>query len=289
MTNRLQNPAPEARPNPWLPEAVVIQQITTEMPDVATYDLAFVDRTRSTSYQFQPGQFNMLYLPGVGEIPISVSGDSQSTSTLAHTIRAVGNVTNGIASLQCGDTLGLRGPYGTSWPLADCLGRDAVLVAGGIGLAPLRPVIYHLLRHRQQFGQITLLYGIRRPNQQLYEREYSAWIRDGMAVEVTVDRSVSNWSGHQGPVTLLIEQLAGIDVANCVVMTCGPEVMMRFVAQSALQRGIPASRIWVTLERNMQCAIGLCGHCQLGPAFVCKTGPIFRYDHIAAWLAIEGL
>ena len=231
----------------------------------------------------------MLYLPGVGEMPISLSADPESAGTWAHTVRIVGNVTKSLARLQPGDTLGLRGPYGSSWPLEECVGRDVVIITGGIGLAPLRPAIYHLLRHRGQFGRISLLYGSRSPSLLLYEREYADWTHRGMSVEVTVDRAAPGWQGNVGVVTLLVEQLPTFDPTKCVVLCCGPEVMMRFAAQAALERSVPPSRIWVTLERNMQCAVGFCGHCQLGPEFVCKDGPVFRYERVASWMKVEGL
>ena len=283
-----------SRPNPWLPETAVIRAITAEVEGVSTYHLAFADESRGAAYRFLPGQFNMLYLPGAGEMPISLSADPEgadpeSVGTWAHTVRIVGNVTKTLARLQPGDTLGLRGPYGSSWPLAECVGRDVVIITGGIGLAPLRPAIYHLLRHRQQIGRLSLLYGSRSPSSLLYEREYADWTRSGMSVEVTVDRAAPGWRGNVGVVTLLVEQVPTFDPANCVVLCCGPEVMMRFAAQAALERGVPPSRIWVTLERNMQCAVGFCGHCQLGPEFVCKDGPVFRYDRVASWMKVEGL
>ncbi|QDU27197.1 Anaerobic sulfite reductase subunit B [Anatilimnocola aggregata] len=276
-------------PNPWLSETAVIREITAEVEGVATYHLAFVNEARGATYRFQPGQFNMLYLPGAGEVPISLSADPESAGTWAHTVRAVGNVTKTLARLKLGDTLGLRGPYGSGWPLAECVGRDVLIIAGGLGLAPLRPAIYHLLRQRGQFGRVWLLYGSRSPELLLYEREYPDWITSGISVEVTVDRAAPGWQGNVGVVTVLVEQLSDFDPAKCVVLCCGPEVMMRFAAQGALRRGVPASRVWVSLERNMQCAVGFCGHCQLGPEFVCKDGPVIRYDRVASWLKVEGL
>jgi len=282
-----------SRPNPWLPEVVVLRAITPEAEGIATYHLAFVDESRGATYRFEPGQFNMLYLPGAGEMPISLSADPaadpESVSAWAHTVRLAGNATNTLAGLQPGDTLGLRGPYGSSWPMAECVGCEVVVIAGGIGLAPLRPAIYHLLRRREQFGRISLLYGSRSPSLLLYEREWADWMRRDVSVAVTVDRPAPGWRGSVGAVTLLVEQLPAFDPANCVALICGPEVMMRFAAQAALDRGVPSHRIWVTLERNMQCAVGFCGHCQLGPEFVCKDGPVFRYDRAAPWMKVEAL
>ncbi len=173
--------------------------------------------------------------------------------------------------------------------MADCVGRDIVLVAGGIGLAPLRPAIYAVLNDRKHFGRLNLLYGARTPNTQLFTREYDDWSRRGMIVHTTVDRSSPGWLGNVGVVTLLLQRLRSFDPRNSVVMCCGPEVMMRFTVTAALARGVPPAQIWVSMERNMQCAVGLCGHCQLGPEFVCKDGPVFRYDRIAPYLNVEGL
>ena len=171
----------------------------------------------------------------------------------------------------------------------NAIGRDVVLVTGGIGLPPLRPVIYQLLRERQKYGQLNLLYGARSPETLLYNREYEDWSQRGLIVQTTVDRSTPGWLGSVGVVTLLLERLQPFDPGNTVLMCCGPEVMMRFVARTAFERGMSPTQIWVSTERNMNCAIGLCGHCQLGPAFICKDGPVFRYDRIAPYLKVDGL
>lgn len=282
-------PTAQAAANPWQIHSATIESIQTEMAGVATYDLKIRDPQLAANYRFAPGQFNMLYLPGAGEIAISVSDDPAKTESIAHTIRVAGNVTGTLASMTVGQTIGLRGPFGTSWPIANCVGRDIVLVAGGIGLAPLRPVIYTMLKHRRQFGRLNLLYGARSPDTLLYERELESWIDQGMNVQTTVDRSVPSWQGNVGVVTMLLDQLTTFDTDNAVLMCCGPEVMMRFTIMSALSRGWTPEQIWLSMERNMQCAVGLCGHCQLGPAFVCKDGPVFRYDKIAPFIDIEAL
>lgn len=282
-------PTGQAAIAPWMTHTVTISAIRDEMDGVATYDLSFQDETARAAYRFAPGQFNMLYLPGAGEIAISISDDPMRTNRWAHTIRVAGNVTRTLASMKVGQTLGLRGPFGTSWPMAQCIGRDVVLVTGGIGLAPLRPVIYTLLNDRRQFGRLNLLYGARSPDTLLYEREYDDWSQRGMIVQTTVDRSHPDWLGNVGVVTILLEQLRTFDPSNTVLLCCGPEVMMRFSVMTALNRGLSPQQIWVSMERNMQCAVGLCGHCQLGPAFVCKDGPIVRYDRIAPYMNVEGL
>lgn len=275
--------------NSWVPHTAVIREVTREVNEVSTYHLALSDPAVAKAYRFQPGQFNMLYVPGAGESAISMSGDPDSTETLAHTIRFAGNVTRSIATMKVGDTLGLRGPFGTSWPLETCIGKDVILVAGGIGLPPLRPLIHRLLAERQRFGQLNLLYGARSPDMRLYTKEYRDWSEKGLLIKETVDRKNLGWQGNVGVVSMLLERLEPFDPAQSILMICGPELMMRFTARAAMQRGMTSEQIWVSTERNMQCAIGLCGHCQLGPEFICKDGPIFRYDQISPYLIVEGL
>jgi NAD(P)H-flavin reductase len=275
--------------NPWLAREVVIDRITPEITGVATYHLRFGDRQSTTEYSFRPGQFNMLYLPGVGESAISLSANPQSRDTWAHTVRVAGNVTGTLARLGVGGALGLRGPFGSSWPLETARGMNLVLVAGGIGLPPLRPVIYEILARRSDFEDVTLLYGSRTPDTLLYTNEYDEWSQQGIEIHVTVDRSATGWEGHVGVVPLLFDRLKLRDASRTRVFTCGPEVMMRYAARSALGRGISKEHLWLSMERNMQCAIGQCGHCQLGPAFVCREGPVFRFDRIEPFLMVEGL
>lgn len=282
-------PTPQAAVNPWQAHTVVIQDVTPEVDGVATYHLALQDESVRVAYRFAPGQFNMLYLPGAGEIAISISDDPQNSKSCAHTVRVAGNVTRTLAGRKVGETLGLRGPFGTCWPLAECIGRDIVLVSGGIGLAPLRPVVYAALNDRRQFGRLNLLCGARSPDTLLYAKEYDDWSQRGMIVSTTVDRSAPSWLGNVGVVTQLLERLRTFDPRNAVLFCCGPEVMMKFTVMAALNRGLSPEQIWVSMERNMQCAVGLCGHCQLGPEFVCKDGPIFRYDRIASFIDVEAL
>ncbi len=287
------------RLNPWLAQPVVIQRMTEEAPGVTTYDLVFENAVVAREYSFAPGQFNMLYLPGLGEIAISISGDpgsgepgrsaSGSVVTVPHTIRSAGNVTQALAELSPGAAIGLRGPFGSSWPIEQCAGRDVVLVAGGIGLAPLRPAIYQLLAARERYDRLILLVGARDPATLLFTREYDAWRARGLDVQITVDRPTAGWNGNLGMVTTLLNRMTLSDPQNTLLMTCGPEVMMWYTVQTALSRGLPPERQFVSLERNMNCAIGLCGHCQLGPEFLCKDGPVFPYDRVASIMKVEDL
>jgi NAD(P)H-flavin reductase len=231
----------------------------------------------------------MLYLPGVGEAAISVSGRDRDNETWLHTVRTAGGVTQTLAGLGPGGKLALRGPFGTTWPMEQCMGRDVVFVAGGIGLAPLRPAIEWALENDAMLGRLTLLYGVRSPQTLLYRQQLSSWQHRGLHVEVTVDRADPGWLGRVGVVTLLVDRLRPLDPSNTILLTCGPDVMMRYVARSALERGLKPTQLYVSLERNMQCAVGFCGHCQLGPAFICKDGPVFRYDRMAPYLDTEDL
>jgi NAD(P)H-flavin reductase len=190
----------------------------------------------------------------------------------------VGAVTRALHAAQPGSLIGVRGPFGTSWDVASAAGRDVVIVAGGIGLAPLRPVVLSALADRSRYGRIVLLTGARTPGDLLYADDLERWRRDGVEVAVTVDRADSGWSGEVGLVTALIEP-AGL----------APDVMMRFTADALAARGIPASQIWVSLERNMRCGVGWCGHCQLGPLLVCRDGPVVSYDRAAALMTVREL
>lgn len=275
--------------DPWLAQPVRIQQVTAETPGVATYELVFDDDVIKNDFGFLPGQFNMIYVPGVGEIAISISGQPGTRGVVPHTIREAGTVTHALAGLGVGASIGLRGPFGSHWPLESCAGKDLILVAGGIGLAPLRPVIYEILAHRERFGSVTLLYGSRMPSGLLYTREFEDWRSQGVAVKTTVDRADDRWGGNVGVVTLLLDRLPLSSPSESVLMTCGPEVMMWYTIQSALKLGLKPESVYVSLERNMNCAIGLCGHCQFGPEFLCKDGPVFRYDRVAEILRRDDL
>jgi NAD(P)H-flavin reductase len=274
--------------NPWLPQTVRIQDIKQEVPDTATYKLVFDDPHAAESYSFAPGQFNMLYLPGFGEAAISISSDPERRESLWHTVRLAGNVTQALDRKQPGDQIALRGPFGSAWPIDQCRGRDVVIAGGGIGLAPLRPLLYHIINHRQDFRRVILLYGARAPQDLLYTDEFDSWRNADLEIEVTVDRGETDWQGHIGVVPALFYRLR-LDAAQTRVLTCGPEIMMRFVVFEALARRIRPRDIYISMERNMQCAVGFCGHCQLGPAFVCKDGPVFSYDQIEPFLRLDDL
>jgi NAD(P)H-flavin reductase len=268
------------RPRPFR-----LARVRRETRDTFTITLEPTEGDRS--FIFRPGQFNMLYALGSGEVPISMSGPPGDVTHVVHTLRAVGPVTEHLHRLRTGDVIGLRGPFGTSWPVDAVHGSDVVFVAGGIGLAPLRPALYHVLAHRERYGRVVLLFGARSPDDILFAREIETWRgRFDVTVEVVVDRAAPGWHGSVGVVTSLIPR-APCDPAQTVAMICGPEVMMKFAVQELVERGVEPGRVYVSLERNMKCAIGLCGHCQFGPMFICKDGPVYRYDRVARLLGIR--
>jgi NAD(P)H-flavin reductase len=260
------------------PETYRVRSYRKETLDTFTLDL--VPETGRVPFQFIPGQFNMLYAFGAGEVPISISGNPAHGDRCVHTIRAVGPVTRLLRELKPGSTVGLRGPFGAPWPVDRAQGKDVIVIAGGIGLAPLRPVIYHVLKNRAQYGRLTLLYGARTPRDILYPGELNRWQkRKDMQVEVTVDTADPEWKGNVGVVPKLITR-AKFDPLHAVAMICGPEIMMRYVIPGLQRLGMSDDRIFVSMERNMKCAIGFCGHCQYGGVFICKDGPIFSFDRV---------
>ena len=259
-----------------------IRRTLWETEDTFTM-LLDVDR-RVERYTFKAGQFNMVYVFGVGEAAISISSDPGKPSLIAHTIHRVGTVTSALSQMRKGDIVGIRGPFGTSWPIDEALGKDVCIVAGGIGLAPLRPVMYELLHRRSKFGRVILLYGARSPIDLLYRVELEQWGKqNNVEVIVTVDRGDSSWKGYIGVVTHLFSYLK-LDTRETLAYVCGPEVMMKYTLDELERRGISPEQIFVSLERNMKCAIGFCGHCQIGPVFVCKDGPVFRLPVVRALL-----
>lgn len=276
---------PETRVSePMLPRAFRVVSKSWETADTAT--LVFEDlEDRET--RFDPGQFMMIYVFGVGEVPISIAGNPHMGHVLVHTIRRVGAVTEGLCALEPGDVVGVRGPYGTGWPLDEAVGRDLVIVSGGIGLAPLRPAVIEALNRQDELNSLSLLYGARTPGDLLYRDDLLGWeSAEAINVEVTVDRASSDWWGDVGLVTRLFPRV-DFNPRNTTVFVCGPEVMMRVVCREMRDRGVPAQNIFLSMERNMKCAIGFCGHCQYGKDFMCWRGPIGSYAGYAERLGVR--
>ena len=280
-------PVAAAPPHPMIPAPFCVQRVHREAPDTVTLELK--PAKGGAAIAFAPGQFNMIYVFGVGEVPMSITGNPAQTDIFVHTIRSVGAVSGALGKLKRGDIVGIRGPFGSNWPLEEAGGKDIVLVAGGIGLAPLRPVLYHILSNRAKYGDVFLLYGGRTPHDLLYKKELQRWrSQSSFQVEVTVDRAPASWHGTVGVVTTLVRKVA-LNPRRVVAVICGPEIMMRFTVRELERRGIARSQIYISMERNMKCAVGFCGRCQFGPNFICKEGPVFRADRILPLLAIREL
>jgi NAD(P)H-flavin reductase len=285
MTDTATWPVPA--PSAMTPVPYRVRSRVSENRDSSTLQLEPVGESLPAP---RPGEFMMMYAFGIGEIAISVSGvPSGSDSTITHTIRSVGAVSRALHDAQPGSVIGMRGPFGTNWGLAEAAGRDLVIVAGGVGLAPLRPVVLGTLAHRDSYGTVTLIAGARSRDAFLFAEELQSWIlRDDIDVHMTVDVPVQGWPGEVGFVTEPLRRLA-LRPRNTTAFLCGPEPMMRNGANELLRKGVAASDIRVSLERNMQCGIGWCGHCQLGPLLLCRDGPVVGYDAAAPLLAVKEL
>ncbi|MEJ0017435.1 MAG: FAD/NAD(P)-binding protein [Acetobacteraceae bacterium] len=272
--------------DPMLPRQFRIAQVTREVPGVFTWTLKSLDRR---GFGFQPGQFNMVWLPGVGEIPLSISGDCREPYTLVHTIRAVGPVTNMMQQARPGTVVGVRGPFGRPWPIEAAVGCDVIFVTSTVGLAPLRPLIVEVLHRRDDFGKVVICYGSRGTEDILFEADLHEWrARFDTNVHVTVHAAHSGYRGRVGGVAAAIN-IARIDGAATQAFVCRSEALTRQAVATLGERGVTGDRVWVTLERSMKCGIGLCGHCQFGPSFMCKDGPIYRFDQIEALYSVREL
>jgi NAD(P)H-flavin reductase len=269
-----------------VPERFRVASSRRENEDTWTVELEPIGRR---GLGFAPGQFTMLYAFGAGEVPISVSGDPQRPGTLVHTVRAVGAATGAVCAVREGDELGVRGPFGRGWPIGDADDLDVVLVAGGLGLAPLRSVLYSVLAERERYRRLVLLYGGRTPDQLLYRDELAAWSgRDDIEVRLIVDAADQTWHGQVGVVPAIVDR-AELDGGSAIAMVCGPEVMMRYAVEALVTAGLPAERVFLSMERNMRCAVGHCGHCQWGPSFVCRDGPVYSWSEAEPWFGIREL
>jgi NAD(P)H-flavin reductase len=270
------------------PHSATVVARTQESPSIFTLQLRLDDAAVQAAYRFAPGQFNMLYLYGVGEVPISIMSDPEEHNEIGHTIRALGRVTHGLAALRPGDRVGLRGPFGRGWPLQEVGGNDVVLVTGGLGCAPVVSVIHYMLRRRERYGKLVIIQGVKHAEDLIWHEQYEQWSKlPDTQVLVAADKGAALWPWHVGQVTELFG-LAVFNPERAVAMMCGPEGMMRAAAAGLLQRGLPESRLYLSMERNMQCAVGRCGHCQFGGAFVCRDGPVFNWGEVKALLGHRG-
>ncbi|MGV6815903.1 MAG: FAD/NAD(P)-binding protein [Thiotrichales bacterium] len=274
--------------DPYLPNEVEVVERIQESTDIFTLRLRFTDPELHSAYGFAPGQFNMLYLYGVGEVPISIVSDVEDEHMLDHTIRSVGRVTDALAQVQSGERLGIRGPFGKGWPLEQAGGKDVLILTGGLGCAPAVSVIRHVLRRRDQFGRLTIMQGVKHSDDLIWRADYEQWAAlPNTQVLLAADVAAPNWIGQQGLVTTLLDE-AKIDFRKTIVMMCGPEPMMIAAANKLLEMSVPAESLWLSMERNMHCGVGHCGHCQFGGHFVCKDGPVFNYPDIASLFGKRG-
>jgi len=270
-------------PASLIPTPATVSGIRFETSNVATYYIRL-----PTGFDLpKPGQFDMLYIHGVGEVPISVSDIDYKERVVAHTVRFVGSVTYAFTKLREGDVIGFRGPYGIGWPMELAVGRDIVIVAGGIGLPPLRPVIREVARNRGMYGRLIILYGARTPQDLIYSYEYKDYESiPNTELYLTVDTPTSEWKGNVGVVTNLIRVIS-VDPEKSIAFICGPEIMMKYAIKELLKRGFKMNKIFLSLERRMKCGVGLCGHCQMGPYFVCKHGPVFPLWFISKYFWVD--
>lgn len=274
--------------SPLLPEPAEIVEKRSFGADLHAFRLRLLDPAARPRFDFQPGQFNMVYVPGVGEVAISISSDPDDPD-LEHTIRIVGRTTAVIERLGPGDVLGLRGPYGNGWPLQEARFKDVLVVTGGLGCAPVSGAIDYMFRRRASYGHITVLHGVKKPADLVHASRFEAWRRQpDTTVVLTTDQPDRVWRDRTGVVTEHFEEVE-LDPSRTVVLICGPEVMMRYAIRILRRRGVSDDRIFVSLERNMHCAVGWCGHCQLGPEFVCKDGPIFPVRRLGRFFGVHGL
>jgi NAD(P)H-flavin reductase len=272
--------------DPLLPRPFRVVENRRLTHDTVTLTLTSLD---GAGLAFEPGQFTMLQAFGDGEVPISISGRPGEPDLLEHTIRDVGGVTRALCRAQPGDVLGVRGPYGEGWGALDGVGGDVVVVAGGIGLAPLRPAVLEVAEARARFGRVHVLYGARTADDLLFGVELTEWASAaGVEVSIIVDRAPLTWTGRVGMVTELIVP-ESFDPHRTLALMCGPEVMMRYVAVQLTALGVPRQRIRLSLERNMRCGVGLCGHCQLREFLVCVDGPVFSLAEVEGLLGVEEL
>jgi NAD(P)H-flavin reductase len=275
--------APQQPAQAMLPR---VFRVARRRQDTADTFTLWLDALDGQGLAFEGGQFTMLSAWGVGEVPISISGAADQAAVLQHTIRDVGGVTHALSKLGVGDEVGVRGPFGSSWQAQAGASGDVLVVAGGIGLAPLRPTICELIQHRSDFGKVAVLIGARTPDDLLYTDELDDWRTGGLQVLTTVDRGTHDWTGRVGLVTALLEP-ADVDPARTLALLCGPEVMMRHSAVALIDAGVPESRIRVSMERNMRCGVGLCGHCQYRDLFLCIDGPVVDYAQVAGLLRVR--
>jgi len=278
----------ESAANCLVPQPAEIVEKRSFAPDIHSYRLRFLDPTARLCFDFLPGQFNMVYVPGVGEIAISIASDPDDED-LEHIIRIVGRTTRVVDRLEAGDVLGLRGPYGSPWPLQEARWKNVLVMTGGLGSAPVIGAIDYMFRRHSNYGRITVLHGVKQPTDLIHRERFEGWRREPNAdIHLTSDQPDRAWRESVGNVTQLLDEVE-LDPTHRIVFMCGPQGMVLSAIDMLRSRGISQDRIYISLERNMKCAVGFCGHCQLGPEFVCKDGPVLPYRRIAPFFGVDGI
>ena len=277
------------RANPFLIHPATIVGKTRESPDIFSLRLEFEDHAIRKAFRFQAGQFTMLYVFGVGEVAISIVSDPDEPESLDHIIRVVGRVTNVIGQMDVGETLGIRGPFGQGWPMDEAKGKDVLIVTGGLGCAPVVGAIEYMFRRREEYGTIKIIHGVKSPHDLLFRERFDQWRqRPHTEVYLASDEPGKTWHYHVGVVTELFDEVA-LNPDKTIVMMCGPEIMMRVAVTLLSPRGFRPDSMYVSLERHTECGIGLCGHCQMGPFFLCKDGSVMRLDKVMPFLGKTGV
>ena len=267
--------------NPYIPEKAIIEGFRDETPDTRTFKIRILPKQRSKEFKFSPGQFVELTVFGYGEAPFSISGRAEDGS-FEITVRRIGTVTKALFRRKVGDIVGIRGPFGRGWPIEKLRGRDVLIIAGGLGLAPLRLLIQQIIENRGSFRRVILLYGARTPTDLLYKDEIENW-RNSIEVHLTVDRGDESWRGRVGVVTVLFDEIS-VDPQKTIALQCGPPIMMHFVSKKLKQLGFPDENIYLSLERLMKCGMGFCGKCTVSGTYVCLYGPVFCYSEIRGFI-----
>jgi len=263
-----------------VPRVATILSQRDETPDTRTFSLRFRDEGTQEAFRFLPGQFLELSVFGVGEAPFCLASSPTRPQSIEVTVRRCGEVTDALHAMAPGEEVGLRGPCGNGFDVEGAVGQDLLFVAGGIGLPPLRGLIWNVLDRRDCFGRITILYGARTPSDMVYKEELGVWGgMDGVALETTVDRGDPEWSGNVGMVPVLFDKVS-LQPSSTTAYVCGPPIMIKFVIQDLLMRGFKGERVISTLERMMQCGVGKCNHCCIGHRYLCRDGPVFSYAEI---------
>ncbi|MCW8386249.1 FAD/NAD(P)-binding protein [Fluoribacter dumoffii] len=267
-------------PDPYLPlEALIVDKIE-ESATIFTLHLRFLDPQHHQQFLFYPGQFNMLYLYGVGEVAISIVSDPEQKEILTHTIRAIGRVTKALQKLKPGERIGVRGPFGRGWPLEQAKNKDVIVLTGGLGCAPSVSIIEYILARREQYGKLSILQGVKHSDDFIFRKQYDIWKKSpNTIIHIAADQAGPKWPWSVGYVTDMIDKLH-LNPVNSIVMMCGPEMMMNTAVKVFKQKGMAEDSLYLSMERNMECGIGQCGHCQYGGLFICKDGPVFAYSEI---------